>query len=232
MKKLFKLATLMIVAASLFIGCNLNAEKDDDGLSGKWVRATTFQDNFATPWSLSGNKVTFSRSNTSDLNIQQGYIRYFTKIISNSSFTGVKVKLTSSSRNAGHGLYFLDSENANQYYRFLLRNGNVLFEKIEEVGDDEICTDLIDKDPSGQTVYWRNWDDKINQEPQENTLTIYTAKDDSIKVLVNDQPIVTIKNSDIKSFYIATVGQVSYKDGQANATVTDTFDFVKFQTSK
>ena len=231
MKKIFKLTALLLLVGALVMGCKGNS--DDDGLSGTWTKTITFQEPTDSSWSLSGNKLTFTKTNTSSLGINPGYIKRWPIFVSASTFTGVKVKMSGSSSNGGHGLFFVDAENPKQCYRLGIRNGYVLLSKNVEIDDqNEVSTDLIATSKTGKTVYWGDWQDKINKEPTENTVAFYTAKDGSIKLLVNDVLITSIAVPDIKSFYIATYADVAYEEAQANKTVSAKFNFEKFQTAK
>ena len=235
MKKVFKLTALLLIAGAMMMtGCGKgNPDEEDDGLSGTWTKSITYQDQFDSPWTISGNNITFTKTDVQELDIQSGWVKNWTKFISNSAFTGVKLKMSCSSRTSGQSLILADSQNSNRYYRLSLRNSNVLLEQVVDNGDDtETKTDLIHQDPDGKIYYWEDWNTIINQEPGENEIVFYTATDGSMKFLVNNELITSVSDPEIKSFYIAVRGQVDYKDKVAGGTVTSTYKFKKFQTKK
>lgn len=226
MKKLFKVTALLLIAGAMMMtGCK--EPEDNDGLSGKWSRSITYKE-LGNPFSVNGSTITFQKSDTKALEVEENKITWWHPTIADIPFTGVKLNLSCNSKNPGYGLLFIDPTNANHYYRFSLRNGNVLLE--ENNGSSK--KDLIEDKGDGETYYFTDWNTLINKEPEENEAVFYTTQDGSINLLVNNTLITTIDNPSIKSFYIATIGAIAHEDSEANATVTATYKFLKFQTSK
>ncbi len=232
MKKLLSLTLIFAAVLTLGLtGCK-NSPDEDDGLSGKWTKSITFRDDLGGRFSVSGNTVTFVNSDYSKVNIESdNSIWWWTPLVSNSTFTGIKLEMSCTSRTAGHGLLLVDTTDENHYYKLMLRNGYILLS--EEFDDDSSPRkDLISDKGDGKVYYWGDWNTKINQEPQKNEVIFYTLKDGSMKLMVNGETITTLSNPPIKSFYLITVGQVAYADKTANATVKDVYEFKKFQTAK
>ena len=233
MKKILTVGLILAAVLSLgLMGCK--SDPDKEVLSGKWVKTTTFNDDLPTVFSVSGNKVTFEKANTGDLDINTNSMWWWHPILTTNTFTGVRVKMTCSTTYPGHGLLFVDPDNNNHYYRFSLRNKYVLLEEYtyDPTTGKATTQDLVFDKGDGITYYWGDFKSSINPEPQENEVVFYTAKDGSIKLLVNDTLITSIASPSIKSFYIAVLGQIAYQDKLANNTVTATYNFVRFQTSK
>ena len=231
MKKLFKVTALLLIAGAMMMtGCKTGADEEDDGLSGRWTKGIMYIEPAQNSqiWSKNGSKYTFSVAEVSNLGIKSGQLLYWQQNISDTSFTGVKLKMTCSSNKAGHGI-FLRKDDKN-YYKIMLRNGAVLFEEIK----NGVGTDLIDHAEDGKISYWTSekWDGYIYTEPTANEVVVYTTPSGSIKLLVNGKEIQEVTNPAFTSFVVAVVGQVSYNDQQAGKPVTSTYEFKKFQTSK
>lgn len=235
MKKILSLGLLFAAILTLGLtGCAKDPD-ENDGLSGKWTKSIEYRNDLGSAYSVSGNTVTFTKDTSTMATMADKEGWWWHPIISNTTFTGVKVKMSCSSRDAGHGLLFIDPTNTKHYYRCELRNCHIL---LEEVLDDGIegnddTTDLIKQETDGKTYFWGDWQSTTNQEPQENEVVFYTATDGSIKLLVNNELITSIANPSIKSFAIAAIGEVNYLDQRSNKkVVTATYKFSKFQTSK
>ncbi len=230
MKKIFKLTAILLIAGAMMMtSCGKgNPDEEDDGLSGTWTKSVLYKDPSSTsPFTKNGSTYTFTKTDTASLDISSGRLTYWKADISESLFTGVKVVMSCSSKDAGHGI-FLKQDN-NNYYRILLREGAVL---VEEIKNGDETTDLIYQKDDGITYYWSDWEDYINEEPAKNELVVYTTTTGAIAVMVNGTTITTIDNPSYTSFTVTAIGQVTYNDKVAGKPVTATYEFKKFQTKK
>jgi len=119
-----------------------------------------------------------------------------------------------------------------KYYRLKLWNGYIVLSEVTyaENSNDEKEIDLLST--KNDNKVYLHLKSVINQEPSANELTIYTTSDGSIKILINDEEIITIQNPNIPSFEIVPVANVSYGDQEAGNPVTVTYEFKEFQLSK
>ncbi|MBO4532833.1 MAG: hypothetical protein J5726_03960 [Treponema sp.] len=230
MKKVLKLTALLLIAGAMMMGCKGSPDEEDDGLSGTWTKGITYIEpaQNSAVWSKNGSKYTFSVAEVSGLGITSGRLSYWTKVISDTPVTGVKLKMTCSSDKAGHGIFLQQDDN--NKYKIMLRDGAVLFEEIK----NGVETDLIDQSENGNISYWTSaaWDGYIYTEPTANEVVVYTTTSGSIKLLVNGKEIKEVTNPAFTSFVVAIVGQVTYNDQEAGKPVTSTYEFKKFQTKK
>ena len=220
MKRFLKITTLLFVVAALAVSCKTNT--DNDGLSGKWNKSVVYEEAKGC-FTMSGSTYLFKSLTPAECSLTQNEIIRWPQVVTKEAVVGVKLKMKCSSRSAGHGLYFVDPNDSNTYYRLAIRNSCVLLTE-KKNGQEK---DMVFKEDS--IAYWMDFRDSINQEPQENEIAFYTAKDGSIKLLINGKNITSIDAPNITSFTITAFGQIAYDDADV---VTASYEFLKFQTSK
>ena len=77
-------------------------------------------------------------------------------------------------------------------------------------------------------VEW-NKNEAIKLEPGSNEILVYTEKDGSIIIKINDATVGTIRNPELKKGWCGVTRGVGFEDVQNNTPITAEYKFKEFQ---
>ena len=231
MKKIIKNPVLILVLAAMLTmtGCPSNTP-DEEKLPGNWTTSAEFYDYNNYDGYLSRTNAEFTYC-LEDPKNNWGSTVAAGKFGSNSyavtkqdNYTGFKAKASANSNSSGCGFVFnwtsrQDPDNPDKYlhsyYRLIIQ-------------DDDI---YIDQSIEGTRTTITDWKpcSALKLEPNENTITVFKDKDNSIVININGDVAHIITDPVLKSGRFGVICCCSASDQAENNTITAKYKFLEYQ---
>ena len=198
-KKLSFLSLVFAVTTVIFIGCQNPASSSDDGnkLPGTWSSTAEFYNSYAAPFDNISTlthkgggvfeyKLTNAGSATDSDKPSAGSVTFVLMTVSKEAdFTGFKAT-TKSSASEWFGFVFNYNlaGTVKSYYYILFKDG--AYKVAQRI--------------NGETTVLKDWEvnNQVKESTKENSITIYTDKDEKIHILVNNSDIYQIATPVLK----------------------------------
>ena len=228
MKKFLKATAMLLALAAMFTvaGCKTNA--DDNGLPGHWSSVTAYQTPTDTRVAGSGPNYTYTSSYAKaedcfkdDAKAGTGDFYYSNFVLTSydDEFTGFKATASSTPVRSPYGFNFNMTYNETtekwKYYTLIII-------------DDAFKVNLSEGKESKTIIDWKE-DDAIKPAAQGNTITVYTEKDSSIAIMINNKIVGVIRNPEVKSGYCGIIGAITYEEYTTQVPTVSKYKFIEFQ---
>ncbi len=230
MKKLSFLSLVFAVTTVIFIGCQNPASSSDDGnkLPGTWLSTTNFKSFNNQPFSgissfFNGGTSVFEYKltgagacATEDIPGNNNFRSVTYPVSKDADFTGFKATVKSS---------------ASEYYGFAF-NINIaggVWSYYSIILSDNAYMIKYYHDTSSTTI--KSWEshNAIKESTSENKITIYTDKDSTIHVLINETDVYQIKEPVLKQGQFGPIVCLRDPDVTNNVSLTVNYTFKDVQ---
>ncbi|MCR4821763.1 MAG: hypothetical protein K5873_02690 [Treponema sp.] len=220
MKKVFNLSLVVLILASLFVGCS--DTEDESGSESAVDGGVNYLNNSFTAftfgaedttWTKDGNWIKFNCND--DSKKEKAMSIYYPEKI-DGGFS-VKLKKTSGYEKAGYGVIFAAKDKEN-YYRFLLTTSENKGVKTSKIINGT-TTDVTD---------WLSCK-SLKSGNSENTITV-RKENSNYAIYVNDEFVSIIEEPELTEGYAGFYASVSTSDTPSTSPVTAYFKFTELDS--
>ena len=230
MKKLTKVAALLLASAAIFMGCKNNPEEPEH-IPGEWTDNAEFETSLSGPYegstlTVAGKKIIYDFPTPWELDEsdvpEAGCYRNTNYPITNDTYKGFKATIKSDTNTTYPGFIFygsIDSSDKWSYYEIIINPYHEL---------------RIEQKLHGTRTTLQEWTkySKINDLSEVNEVIVYTDDDGNIGINVNGKTIARIEEPVLQPGFFGIAASLNYDDWRYNKPIKTTYEFTEFQLNQ